>query len=524
MKRIILLSSLLCSILFLQAQTLKYYRVQIFTDEAGLKQLAVKGVGIDHGEYQKGKYFIAEFSERELDIIKRSHYPFQILISDMAAYYIARSKTDTTAFEEAGLCKYATPQNFKPGSMAGFYTYAEMLQTLDSMRKKFPNLISKRKPVSSLQTADGNVLYGVRISNNPKLEQDKPKILYTALHHAREPESLTQLIFFMWYLLENYNTNADIKNIVDNEELYFIPCVNPDGYLYNQKTNPNGGGMWRKNRRNNGDGNFGVDLNRNYGYKWGYDNSGSSPYTGDETYRGPSAFSERETQIIATYCQAHHFAMAINNHTYNNVLIFPYGYEENTYTPDSATFRQYAQDLTVCNHFSYGTVNQTLGYLANGNSDDWMYGEQTLKPKIFALTPETGSFRDGFWPAPNRIIPLAKKNMQMNITAAQLVGGLTAPVAGETKTHVSGNFVSALFAAPNPCESYSVITYHLKEVNSNTHLVITNAYGTLLQSIPVNNVRGFVTLNTSNFKGGIYYFSLVSANYRSQVQKLVVIK
>ena len=72
----------------------------------------------------------------------------------------------------------------------------------------------------------------------------------------------------MWYLLENYATNADIKATVDNTELFFVPCVNPDGYVYNQTTNPNGGGMWRKNRRNNGT-SFGVDINRNYGYNWG---------------------------------------------------------------------------------------------------------------------------------------------------------------------------------------------------------------------------------------------------------------
>ena len=54
--------------------------------------------------------------------------------------------------------------------------------------------------------------------------------------------------------------------------------------------------MAKEQARQWGDGNYGVDLNRNYGYKWGYDNSGSSNYTGDETYRGPYAFSEPETQ------------------------------------------------------------------------------------------------------------------------------------------------------------------------------------------------------------------------------------
>jgi hypothetical protein len=523
MKKIILLASLLCAILSVDAQT-KYYRVQVFTDDAGLKQLAKKGVAVDHGAYQRGKYFIGEFSEHEFDLIKQSHYPFQILISDMSAYYVARSKTDTFAIEEpVTSCKYTKPQNFKLGSMGGFYTYAEMLQILDSMRKKFPNLITKKKPMSATLTADGNVMYWVRISNNPKVEQNKPKILYTALHHAREPESLTQLIFFMWYLLENYNTNTDIKNIIDNEELYFVPCVNPDGYLYNQFTNPGGGGMWRKNRRNNGDGNYGVDLNRNYGYKWGYDDVGSSNYTGDETYRGPYSFSEPETQIIGSFCQAHHFNLALNHHTYNNVLVFPYGYKENTYTPDSATFLQYAQDLTLCNGFFYGTVNQTLGYLANGDSDDWMYGEQTLKPKIFAMTPETGSSTDGFWPPSSRIVPLAKKNMQMNITAAQLAAGLITPIA-KTNTVVNANFVTMLTAAPNPCAGNTIITYQLTEAKGSVRIIVSNAYGKLIQSVTLHSTSGSIALNTSNLPGGTYYYSIVSDNCKSKVQKLVVIK
>src|SRR4030095_14751479 len=99
MKKIILLASLLCVILSLDAQR-KYYRVQIFTDDAGLRKLAGKGLAIDHGEYQRGKYFIGEFSEHELDLVKQSHYPFQILINDMSAYYVARSKTDTISIEE----------------------------------------------------------------------------------------------------------------------------------------------------------------------------------------------------------------------------------------------------------------------------------------------------------------------------------------------------------------------------------------------------------------------------------------
>lgn len=83
--------------------------------------------------------------------------------------------------------------------------------------------------------------------------------------------SLTQLIYFMWYLLEEYANNEEIRELIDNTELYFIPCVNPDGYAFNASNKPEGGGMWRKNRWLHPSGFIGVDLNRNYGLAWGID-------------------------------------------------------------------------------------------------------------------------------------------------------------------------------------------------------------------------------------------------------------
>jgi len=103
--------------------------------------------------------------------------------------------------------------------------------------------------------------------------------------------------------------------------------VNPDGYTYNENTYPNGGGMWRKNRRVNGGNEFGVDINRNYGYKWGYDNQGSSPDSSSETYRGPGAFSETETQAVKYFAEQHNIQITLNYHTYGNLLIYPWGYE-----------------------------------------------------------------------------------------------------------------------------------------------------------------------------------------------------
>jgi len=224
----------------------------------------------------------------------------------------------------------------------------------------------------------------------------------------------------MWYLLENYSTNPDGKFLVDNTEMFFVPCVNPDGYEYNRTTNPGGGGMWRKNRRNNGS-TYGVDLNRNYGYNWGYDNTGSSPTSSSDTYRGTAAFSEPETQAMRNFCNARQFKTALNAHTYSNLLIYPWGYLPSLYTPDSATFVNWSILMCETSRFLYGTGDQTVQYVVNGDSDDWMYGEQLSKPKILAMTPEAGSSSDGFWPASSRIIDICKTTFNQNLNLAKLV-------------------------------------------------------------------------------------------------------
>ena len=187
--------------------------------------------------------------------------------------------------------------------------------------------------------------------------------------------------------------------------------------------------MWRKNRRYNANGTFGVDLNRNYGYKWGYDENGSSSDPSSNVYRGTAPFSEPETQAIRDFCINHHFIITLNYHTYSNLLIYPWGYESGLLTPDSTTFIEYASDMTQYNHYTYGTGDETVGYIVNGDSDDWMYGEQEQKNKILAMTPEVGGGDDGgFWPYQSKILPLAQENVYPNLFVAWVVGGLVKAV------------------------------------------------------------------------------------------------
>jgi carboxypeptidase T len=423
-RKIILSVIVFFSITAVNAQTLKYHKVLMQGDEHLAKTLLKLGITIDHSDVQEGG-IAAEISDSELQVLKSNGVKHKILIYDLATFYEARNKAEIAGKSSAlppAVCNapnIGKPTYFHLGTMGGYFTWNEMKQILDSMALLYPNLISVKQALTP-QSIEGRDIYWVKISDNPNVDEAEPEVLYTALHHAREAASLSQLIFYMWYLLENYATNPDIKATVDNSELFFIPCVNPDGYVYNQTTNPNGGGMWRKNRRNNGS-TFGVDLNRNYADHWGFDNVGSSPTSSSDTYRGTAAFSEPETQAVRNFCNTRQFATALNAHTYSNLLIYPWGYLPSIYTPDSATFVNWSVLLTEDSRFLYGTGDQTVNYVTNGDSDDWMYGEQTTKPKILAMTPEAGAASDGFWPLASRIIDICKTTFTQNYNLAKCV-------------------------------------------------------------------------------------------------------
>jgi hypothetical protein len=184
---------------------------------------------------------------------------------------------------------------------------------------------------------------------------------------------------------------------------------------------PTGGGLWRKNRRANADGSVGVDLNRNFGLAWGYDDKGSSPFASSLNYRGSTPFSEPETRAIQRLCIEKDFAVALNYHTYGNLLIYPWGYLDAD-SEDSLRYRALAQHLTRENRYAYGTGGQTVGYITNGDAVDWMYGDSLAKPSVLAFTPEVGSDDDGFWPVPSRILPQAQENLDANIILAAAAG------------------------------------------------------------------------------------------------------
>lgn len=406
-----------------------YSRVKINANDIDLQKLANMGVTIDHGIHKQDLFYISDFSSREIQTMREHNYDIEILIDDVETYYreilnnpdatVPTTKNATCSGTGTGTTTFSpgTPTHFNLGTMGGYLKYSEMLAELDEMASVYPNLITTKAPISTFVTVGNRPLHYVRISDNPNTDEaGEPKILYTAIHHAREPMALMETIFYMWYLLENYGTNDEVTYLVNNTQMYFVPMINPDGYVYNETTNATGGGMWRKNRRNNGGGVYGVDLNRNYSYGWG--TTGTSTNTSNDTYCGTAAFSEPETQAMRWLVQHNDFEMAFNAHTYAKDILFPIGTTTAEYAPHHNYFQEHTDHMVQYN--GYTSMKSSGLYPASGDSDDYMYKVDVgvgVKDTIFVHTPEVGT---AFWQPQAEIIPTCKEMVFSNLILAHL--------------------------------------------------------------------------------------------------------
>ncbi len=424
MKKFILLTFFLLSITTLINSQEIFKKVKIFPTDTkrDIELLRSYNVIIDEAYIGKDNSLSVFLSAKDVENLQKSGVRYEIVIDNWDDYY--KSLPSLSEQEKLQVRQFSKDtygvEGFGYGSMGGYYTYAEINAQLDSMRARFPNLISVKSSIGA--TLGGRQIYSVKISDNPDVSENEPRALYTSLTHAREPAAMMGVIYYMYYLLENYNTNPSVKYLVDNREIYFIPCVNPDGYEYNRSTNPSGGGMWRKNRSLNS-GSYGVDLNRNFGpyTYWNAPGGGSSTTPSADDYRGPAEFSELESQGYKNFVVGKNFKTALNYHTYSNLLIYPYGCW-NYLTPDSTTFKEFASDIVAMNGYSPGTAWQLL-YPVRGSSDDFLYdGDPESNGKVFAMTPEVGGDNDGFWPAQSRIFPLAIENLNPNLYYTWVAG------------------------------------------------------------------------------------------------------
>jgi len=376
-----------------------YYSVRVWsTDQATLTVLHNEGIPLDHVRIKAGVYIDVLANEEQTARLSALGIPYDILITDMTQYFLDRNVPDIT-------------RDFELGSMLGNYTFSELVDKMDTLATLYPSIVSVKDSIGA--SIEGRTIWAFKVSDNPEQDELEPEILFTGITHAREPLSMMNQFYFVQWLCENYSSDPVAQYLVDERALWFIPVINPDGYVYNETIAPNGGGMHRKNRRDTGCGDGtqrGIDLNRNYGYEWGADNSGSSPNPCSDTFRGDSAFSEPETQAVRDFILNNDFSNVLHYHSYSNVLIHSWGDGSLPDEPDLTTIREIGWEMTKYNGYQVGTGYETIGYGVNGDAVDWSYGDAGL----IAYTPEIGSYQDYFWPPENRVIPLCEDQLYAN--------------------------------------------------------------------------------------------------------------
>ena len=200
----------------------------------------------------------------------------------------------------------------------------------------------------------------------------RPNVLFLATHHAREWISTAVAMKLIRWLADSAGA------AIATHDVWVIPVENPDGYQYTFTTER----YWRKNRRPNDNGSYGVDPNRNYPAFWGLDELGSSSVQYAETYRGTAPASEPETRAIMAFHAAHPPVVAVSYHSYSGLVLYPWGFRSGELAPDLSRYQALAgTDLVPAvrdsvpgspiDHYHPGPGWNL--YPTNGEYTDWAY-------------------------------------------------------------------------------------------------------------------------------------------------------
>jgi murein tripeptide amidase MpaA len=330
-----------------------------------------------------------DFVSRRLDLagldllMEKSGRVYIVASPDELAGLFARGIAVT--IETAGFLPMPGPVSSADGGINGaFHSTLELETDLRTLERDFPGLA---RVVAIGESLEKRMIWALKISDNASIDEGEPSVLFLGCHHAREWISVEVPFLFGKRLLESYGTSQEVRDLVDGSEIWIVPIVNPDGLEYSIHVYR----YWRKNRRANADGTYGVDINRNYGYRWGFDNTGSSGMPGSEIYRGTGPFSEPETAAVRDLFAGRDFRAAISFHSYAQTILYPWGYTTDP-APDDAGLGAIAATMSGLMAAVNGTVyaagqaSRAL-YTTNGDTIDWTYSLRGAPSFTIELPP-----------------------------------------------------------------------------------------------------------------------------------------
>lgn len=478
---------------------------------------------------RKEKFIIATLTEPEKKLLKNKGF----IVS------FAKNWTNQFAEKFPGYADAGDTDSHYFNTILGFECYATVEETYSqaqALAESFPKLASWQDIGDSWQKANSQGGYDLMVLKitNTDITQTKPILFVHSSMHAREYAPAALNLDFAKWLLNNYQTNAEARWIVNNREIHLLLQMNPDGRKIAENQI-----LQRKNTNQNhcaGSG-VGVDLNRNFAQTWAVTPNGSSGNECSDVYRGSAAESEPETQAVSNYIRSlfpdergpndsdaapdNKSGMHIDLHSYGKLILWPYGHREME-SPNDNGFVNLGHKLAWFNDYR---PQQSIGlYATDGTSDNVSYGELG----VAAITFELGSsffqdcteYRNKIKPDNLRALIYAAKVSEApyllstgpDISILRLNNNLekvTVSPAAVIDLDIISNKQSKLARASNNVQQFE---YVINGSFSDTNKVVT------LQNLTADNGRVNVNaqINTADMAVGQHMISVRAKNTDDQ--------
>jgi len=268
-----------------------------------------------------------------------------------------------------------------------YSSYQECIDFFETAQQKQPGLFKCETIGKTWEERD---ILCVTIGKDVESAKEKPALFYTGTIHAREWIGIELSLAFAQYILDHIDYDPQLNELLERTTLYMVPCANPDGYEYSRKHFS----FWRKNRRQNADGSFGVDLNRNFSV-------GFTPNknTTSNVYSGPNAFSEPETCALKEFVEAHeNITVALDYHSQGNVF-FPahnFIHEDAVDATDLNTLAaNMAEEIRKVSGREYGVhMGKPPVHLISGSGREFYYSKGALSLVVEVGTRNISDYQE----------------------------------------------------------------------------------------------------------------------------------